>query len=92
MFKTQKRRTLSISLPPSLYKDLERLADENAIGKGELIRKIIGQYIETAKRWKQIRKWGDESALELGIKEPDEVERLVEGYRKEMSSDQNSGR
>jgi len=92
MFKTQKRKTLSISLPQSLHKELEKLADENAMGKGDLIRQIISQYVETAKRWKKIRKWGDGSALELGIREPDEVERLVEEYRKEMSSDQNSGR
>jgi metal-responsive CopG/Arc/MetJ family transcriptional regulator len=92
MFKAQKRKTLSISLPSSLYKELERLANENAIGKGDLIRKIIHQYIETAKSWKEIRKWGDESALELGIKEPDEVERLVEAYRKEMSDDPDGGR
>ena len=81
-----KRKILNISLPPGLYREVERLAKEQTKAKGEFVREVIRQYVETDRRWKQIRKWGDESAIRLKIKGEREVENIIEQYRKDQST------
>ena len=78
-----KRKILNISLPPELYKEVEKLSKEQAKAKGEFVREVIRQYVATDKRWKQIRKWGDESALRIGVKDQRDVEGIIEQYREE---------
>jgi metal-responsive CopG/Arc/MetJ family transcriptional regulator len=78
-----KRKVLNISLPPELYKEVERLAKEQTKAKGEFAREVLRQYVETDKRWKQIRQWGEESARTLKIKSERELEEIIEQYRKE---------
>jgi len=85
MAEGNKRKILNISLPPGLYREVERLAKEQAKAKGEFVREVLRQYVETDRRWKQIRKWGEESAKELKIKGEREVENIVEQYRKDQS-------
>ena len=79
-----KRKILNISLPAGLYREVEKLAEEQAKAKGEFVREVIRQYVETDKRWKQIRKWGEESAKRLKIKDTGEVEGIIEQYRREQ--------
>ena len=78
-----KRKILNISLPPGLYGEVERLAKEQAKAKGEFVREVLRQYVEVDRRWKQIRKWGEESAKRLKIKGEREVENIIEQYRKD---------
>jgi len=80
-----KRKILNISMPSELYNEMEKLADEQAKAKGEFVRELIRQYIESDRRWKQIRKWGDETAKRLGIKDEAAIEDIVEDYRREIS-------
>lgn len=80
-----KRKVLNISLPPALYREVERLAKEQAKAKGEFAREVLRQYVETDKRWKQIREWGTESAERLKVRSTSQVEELIEQYRKEQS-------
>jgi len=80
-----KRKILNISMPSELYNEMEKLADEQAKAKGEFLRELIRQYIESDRRWKQIRKWGDETAKRLGIKDDTAVEDIIEEYRREIS-------
>ena len=47
------------------------------------MREVIRLYVASDKRWKQIRKWGKESAQEFGIKDQRDVEGVIEQYRKE---------
>ena len=78
-----KRKILNISLPPELYREVEKLSREQAKAKGEFVREVIRQYVATDKRWKQIRKWGEESALRIGVKDQRDVEDMIEQYREE---------
>ena len=80
-----KRKILNISLPPELYREVEKLSREQAKAKGEFVREVIRQYIATDKRWKQIRKWGEESARRIRVKDQGDVEGIIEQYRKEQS-------
>jgi metal-responsive CopG/Arc/MetJ family transcriptional regulator len=56
------------------------------IERSEFAREVLRQYVETHKRWKQIRKWGMESAERLKIKGDCQVEEIIEQYRKEQSA------
>ncbi len=80
-----KRKVLNISLPPALYKEVERLAKEQAKAKGEFAREVLRQYVETEKRWRQIRKWGMENAERLKVRGERQVEEIIKQYRKEQS-------
>lgn len=68
-----------------LFNEVEKLAKEQAKAKGEFVREVIRQYIESDRRWKQIRKWGEETAQKFGIKGETAIENIVEEYRKELS-------
>lgn len=83
---THKRRILNISLPAELYSEVERLAREQSKAKGEFVREVLRQYVASDRRWTQIRKWGEESAQRLGIKNPKNVEGIIEQYRKERQA------
>lgn len=85
MTEKTKRKILNISMPPELYRKVEKLAEEQAKAKGEFVREVLRQYIETDTRWKQIRKWGEESAQISGIKGQGDLEGIIEQYRKEQS-------
>ena len=78
-----KRKILNISLPPELYREVEKLSREQAKAKGEFVREVIRQYVATDKRWKKIRKWGEESARKIIVKNQRDVEEIIEQYRKE---------
>ncbi|GAI90771.1 unnamed protein product [marine sediment metagenome] len=62
------------------------MAKEQAKAKGEFVREVIRQYVATDRRWKQIRKWGEESAKRFKIKGEREVESVIEQYRKDQSA------
>ena len=82
--KTQ-RKILNISLPPELYNEVEKLAKEEAKAKGEFVREVIRQYITRDRRWKQLRKWGEETVKRLEIKDENEIEDIISQYRQEKS-------
>jgi ribosomal protein L32E len=67
-----------------VYKEVERLAKEQAKAKGEFAREVLRQYVETDKRWRQIWKWGMESAKRLQLQAESQVEEVIEQYRKEQ--------
>ena len=85
MINKTKRKILNISMSSELFDEVEKLAQEQTKAKGEFVREVIRQYIESDRRWKQIRKWGEETAKKLGIKNEMAIENIVEEYRKEIS-------
>ena len=85
MINKTKRKILNISLPSELYKEVEKLAKEEAKAKGEFVREVIRQYIKRDRLWKQLRKWGKETVKGLGIEDENEVEDIIAQYRKEQS-------
>ncbi|WP_406677986.1 hypothetical protein [Moorella sp. ACPs] len=82
-----KRRILNISLPVTLYKDLEEMAREKAKTKAEFAREAITRYIESEKRWQYIRKWGQESARQHQLKDENDIEEIIHSMRKEGRND-----
>jgi len=72
-------KVLSISVPPKLYKQVNKWAKKESRTKSEFLREAIRQYIE-AREWSELKKYGAQQALKLGIREED-VEDLVDEVR-----------
>ncbi len=75
------RKVTSLSLPPKLLREAERLAWREGRTRSELFREALRRYVADS-RWRDLQEFGRAQARKLGIKESD-VERLVREYRAE---------
>lgn len=73
-------KILSLSLPPTLLREAERLAKKEGRTRSELFREALRRYLQE-QRWAALRGYGAQQARKLGAKETD-VERLIAEYRK----------
>lgn len=76
-------KTLTVSLPPRLYEEVERLATQEQKTKSELFRDMLRVYEDflDERRWRRVRRSGEESARRIGIKTEADIERLVHEAR-----------
>lgn len=76
-------KTLTVSLPPRLLKEVEKLAKEQQKTKSELFRDMIGVYEDylDEKRWHRLRRLGRQTAKRLNITSEKDIERLVHEAR-----------
>jgi CopG family transcriptional regulator / antitoxin EndoAI len=75
--KTAKQTALS--LPPSLLREADRVAQREGRTRNELLREAVRRYIADSK-WRDLQDYGQAQARKLGLKEND-VERLIHEYR-----------
>ena len=75
-------KLITVSLPPSLLKDVERVAKEEKRTRSELLREALREYIAT-RRWRLIRRWGEAAARSAGVRDEEDIERAIEAYRRE---------
>jgi len=73
-------KILSLSLPPTLLREAERVAKKEGRTKSELFREALRRYLQE-RRWAELRQYGAKQASTLGLKETD-VERLITEHRK----------
>lgn len=73
-------KILSLSLPPTLLREAERVAKKEGRTKSELFREALRRYLQE-RRWAALRRYGVQRVARLGLKETD-VERLIKEYRK----------
>ncbi|MBC8387234.1 MAG: ribbon-helix-helix protein, CopG family [Actinobacteria bacterium] len=67
---------MNISLSQELYREIENTAQEESRTKSELVREAFRQY-SANKKWSQIRRWGEETARRMGIKDEDDIDRIL---------------
>lgn len=72
-------KVLSLSLPPALLREAERVAKAEGRTKSELFREALRRYVQE-RRWRELQRYGAEQARHLGVTEAD-VERKVREYR-----------
>ena len=75
----RKSFVLSISLPPELSVDLDKVASQERRSRSELVREAVRQYI-LLNRWRALREKASLKAIGRGLKEED-VERFVDEER-----------
>ena len=79
----RKTKIVNMSLPPEIYKMVDKLAKQKGISRSELLRQALKQYSVSERIWQQIYQWGEESAKEFGIKDERDVDRIIHEFRKE---------
>lgn len=75
---------VNLSLPPEVFDEVDRMAREENTSRSEILREALRHYTRTQRLWRQIYRWGEESARELGIRSEAEVDELVHEFRKEQ--------
>jgi CopG family transcriptional regulator/antitoxin EndoAI len=62
-------QTLTISLPPDLAAEVDRLAMAEHRTRSELLREAFRQYVERRRRWEDLFAYGARKAAVLGLTE-----------------------
>jgi CopG family transcriptional regulator/antitoxin EndoAI len=79
-------RTVTISLPPDLAVEVDRLATLEHRTRSELLREAFRQYVERRRRWDQLFEVGEEVARARGLDEA-AVTAAVKGRRRARTDD-----
>jgi CopG family transcriptional regulator/antitoxin EndoAI len=74
-------QTWTVSLPPNLLREAERTAKEEDRTKSELVREALRMYIEE-RRWRKLQHETAARAEVLGLRNEEDVTRLVHAGRK----------
>ena len=74
-------KVTSLSLPPKLLREAERLARREGRTKSEFLREALRRYLADS-RWRELQGFGRSQSRKLGMKESD-LERLLQEYRTE---------
>ncbi|MDI6715719.1 MAG: ribbon-helix-helix protein, CopG family [Actinomycetota bacterium] len=72
-------KTITISLPPKVAKEVDRLAKAEKKTKSQLFRDMIAVYEEyvAEREWQELRRFGDKTAKKLGIASEEDVYRII---------------
>lgn len=77
-------QTITISLPPDLAAEVDRLASAEHRTRSELLREAFRQYVERRRRWEEIFAYGEHKAAELGLTE-EGIDAAVKARRRARS-------
>ena len=74
--------TVNVSFPKQLLEAMDRVAQQEARSRSELLREAARAYIERKQRWERIFALGQAHAKQLGLKLED-VDTLIAEHRRE---------
>jgi metal-responsive CopG/Arc/MetJ family transcriptional regulator len=76
-------KTLTVSLPPQIYEEIERLAKLERKTKSELFRDMVKLYEDhlDEERWKRLRRLGRGAARKYRLSSESDIEKLVHEAR-----------
>lgn len=77
-------RTVSISLPPGLAREVDRVARAERRSRSELLREAFRQYVARLERWERIFAAGEQAARRSRATEA-KVLRAVEARRRRQT-------
>jgi len=78
----RKTEILTLSLPPRLLEEIEKVTNKENLTRSELIREALRFYLKEKERWKQIRKWGEITKKRFSIKKEEDIEKIVDQIRR----------
>ena len=82
----RKTLTVTISLPPDLAEEVDRLAADERRTRSELLREAFRQYVERRRRWERIFATAEDAAARQGLTE-DAILAAVKGRRGRRAPD-----
>lgn len=71
-------RTFTISLPPDLAAEVDRLAAEEHRSRSELFREAFRRYVNNQRRWERILDFGARAAATAGLENEEAVDDAVD--------------
>ena len=74
-------KTISLSFPPDLLKQIEKLARKENRTKSELFREAVRRYM-AERKWESLQREMSAKAKSLGIKTEADVEKMVDEIRR----------
>lgn len=80
-------RTVTISIPPDLAREVDEQAEVEGRSRSELYREAARQYLRRKQRWEQIFDYGKQVATRTGVTEEEVLEAVMEGRRERRDSD-----
>ena len=83
-------KIVSITLPPAMVKQADKLARKENRTKSELVREALRRYI-VQQEFKELQRYGVDQAKRQGLK-PSDVNRLIHEYRAEQASGKSAKR
>jgi predicted transcriptional regulator len=75
------RKPVSISLPPPLLKEVERLAKRRHQTTSEFVRAALRRYIDQEQAWRETLAYGRKKAKEQGIRGEEDIYRIMDEIR-----------
>ena len=79
----RKTMIVDLSLSEEAHKKVEGLAEQMKVSESEVLREILREYVASERRQQQIKRWGEETARILNIKNEDDVDRIIHELRQE---------
>lgn len=64
-------QTVTVSLPPDLAREVDRLARQEGRSRSEMFREALRQYLARRDRWDRIFSVGEQTARGLAVTEQD---------------------
>lgn len=74
-------QTLNISLPKELVKKVDQLANKEYRNRSDLVRQALRIYLERRMAWDKIFEAGEKAAKRMGIKNEEEIDKIVYEFR-----------
>jgi len=76
-------KIMSVSLPPEMVKEVERLAAIEKKSKSQLFRDMFALYeeVQREKRWQNVRRTGNRAVKRLGITSEEDIDSLIHEVR-----------
>lgn len=75
-------RTVTVSLPPDLARQVDHLAEREGRTRSELFRAAIRRYLDERRRWDELSALTRARVKELGVTEDEILDAIVEERRK----------
>lgn len=74
---------ISITLPPKMLREAERLAKKEGRTRSELFREALRRYL-AEQSLRELQRYGTQQAEMLGIQSDEDILRLIKEYRQEQ--------
>lgn len=78
--------TFTISLPPDLAEEVDRLASEERRSRSELFREAFRRYVNSQRRWERILELGSDAAATAGLDSEEAIDAAVDEALRDVRS------
>lgn len=85
-------KVVSISLPAEMLEAAENMAKQENRTMSELVREALRVYQRERQAWQGIFAYGQANAKRLGIKDEEDVVRIIREYRQQQRKEQTKKR